>query len=191
MTRSITSSSASSWSIVSRASTSPTRPAGSSGGSAAVIACMGRVDRAEAARSAGTPCGGRGRRGRTLCSARLVWIASLPPLMRRPLPLRSARAATCGSASGRDSTITSSTPSGDVRCSSTSPSASSVRRSTCRDTTRHGTHPRAREGGVGVGRRRRAATAAAAAAPCPRARSRAPRSGECPRRRSGTCPGAA
>ena len=48
-----------------------------------------------------------------------------------PLPERMAKAAICGSASGRASKIMSSTPMGEVTFSKTRPSASSMRPSTC------------------------------------------------------------
>jgi hypothetical protein len=54
-----------------------------------------------------------------LCSAALLLAASLPPLSSRPLPLRSARLAICGSASGRDSKMMSRTPMGAVTFSRT------------------------------------------------------------------------
>mmetsp|Transcript_20977 Transcript_20977/g.64988 ORF Transcript_20977/g.64988 Transcript_20977/m.64988 type:complete len:319 (-) Transcript_20977:703-1659(-) len=102
MTRSITSSSASSSVMVSRLVTSPMTAGSTSGASADITArCMALLDR----------------------------MASLPPLSSRPLPERSASAAICGSASGRLSKMIMSTPSELVRCSSTSPSASSVRAS--------------------------------------------------------------
>ena len=44
----------------------------------------------------------------------LLWLASLPPFIRRPLALAMARLATWGSASGRDSKMTIRTPMGTV-----------------------------------------------------------------------------
>mmetsp|Transcript_2547 Transcript_2547/g.9778 ORF Transcript_2547/g.9778 Transcript_2547/m.9778 type:complete len:361 (+) Transcript_2547:2401-3483(+) len=56
--------------------------------------------------------------------------ASLPPLRTSPQPARSARQAICGSASGRASKMTSTTPSEVDRFSRTRPSASSRRSAT-------------------------------------------------------------
>ena len=64
------------------------------------------------------------------CSALLERAASLPPLSNSPLPERMASEAICGSASGRDSKITSSTPSGDVTRVSSRPEEISVRETT-------------------------------------------------------------
>mmetsp|Transcript_2680 Transcript_2680/g.5982 ORF Transcript_2680/g.5982 Transcript_2680/m.5982 type:complete len:211 (-) Transcript_2680:1081-1713(-) len=50
----------------------------------------------------------------TLCSALFDLAASLPPLSRRPLPLRRAREAICGRLSGRLSKTIKSTPIGTV-----------------------------------------------------------------------------
>ena len=66
----------------------------------------------------------------TRCSTRLERAASLPPFSTSPLPERSASAATCGSASGRLSKMTITTPMGAVSSWSSRPSASSVRDST-------------------------------------------------------------
>ena len=54
-----------------------------------------------------------------------------------PLPERIAKAAICGSASGRASKMMSSTPMGEVTFSRTRPSASSMRPSTCKRISVH------------------------------------------------------
>mmetsp|Transcript_21512 Transcript_21512/g.66726 ORF Transcript_21512/g.66726 Transcript_21512/m.66726 type:complete len:314 (-) Transcript_21512:875-1816(-) len=66
----------------------------------------------------------------TLCSIAFDFSASRPPFSNKPLPLRSASAAICGSESGRDSKITMSTPIGTDSFVSSTPSDSSMRDST-------------------------------------------------------------
>mmetsp|Transcript_33242 Transcript_33242/g.106046 ORF Transcript_33242/g.106046 Transcript_33242/m.106046 type:complete len:452 (-) Transcript_33242:397-1752(-) len=75
------------------------------------------------------PCVARSTvEARIECRTAFVREASLPPLSSNPLPEAMARAATCGTTSGLDSKMTSTTPIGTVSCLSTSPGASS----TCR-----------------------------------------------------------
>mmetsp|Transcript_25291 Transcript_25291/g.75930 ORF Transcript_25291/g.75930 Transcript_25291/m.75930 type:complete len:231 (+) Transcript_25291:700-1392(+) len=61
----------------------------------------------------------------TRCSAAFESLASRPPFMTTAQPPRSASAAICGSASGRASKMTMTTPRGARRFSSTRPSLSS------------------------------------------------------------------
>ena len=63
-------------------------------------------------------------------SGRALYGAGALTLSRRPLPERMARAAIWGSASGRDSNMTSSTPMGVVSFSKIKPSSTSIRLST-------------------------------------------------------------
>mmetsp|Transcript_2268 Transcript_2268/g.4554 ORF Transcript_2268/g.4554 Transcript_2268/m.4554 type:complete len:207 (+) Transcript_2268:734-1354(+) len=62
----------------------------------------------------------------TRCRMMFERVASLPPFSNNPFPLRMARLAIWGRASGRDSKMIRSTPSGEVTCFKTRPSATCV-----------------------------------------------------------------